>query len=1225
MVRIGLAAFIWATALAGSACAADQPLYEPAPAWVKPVAIPKSPATTDGGPIKVLLYDEQSRFTPEGDAYYSEMAQQILTPQGLEALGNLQQVWDPTLETLAIHRLQIIRDGKVIDLLAGGRKFAVLRRETNLEWAMLDGRLTATFQPEDLRVGDVLDMALTLTRRDPALLGYASDVFHPTYQGKAERLFERGVWSSDLPMRWRQTPGLAAARLSTSGGVTELLLDQTRVETPKPPTGAPPRFGDLGSLEVSQYRDWNELSGLMAPLYTTAATLPPGSAVAREAERIAREVKDPQGRALAALRLVEDQVRYVALAMNGGGLQPARAEDTWSRRFGDCKGKTVMLIALLRAMGIDAEPALVSTEWGDGMDARLPSVAWFDHVIVRAHIDGKTFWLDGTRAGDRALDPTWAPPYRWALPLTVPGAQLARLEPTPLAEPAVDQAFAIDASKGRTAAAPTIVTFTYRGEAAVEARASLASMPRADYERTLRENLAQAYSWLTLTTVDIKDNPAGGLVTLTLTGSARLDWTDVGGGATIYRVPGTAFGGGLAVREPGPGADAPYAVEFPTYSRNTWRIALPAGEPYQLIGADIDRTVAAMALHRRARIENGVLSIESSGRTLAPEFPAAEAEATSAALRELARSDVAVVAQARGSAAAEVPSTAKLAADQKAAEAGDRAAQARLGKRYAAGDGVPTDLAQALAWFRKAAAQGDLEGELQLGQALFYGRGTAPDPPAGAAWFRKAAEAGSAEGQRDMGYLYENGQGGLPRDEAQAIAWFEKAVAQGDSRAQGSLAHMYFMAIGVPRDLPKALALYRKAAAQGNPDAEYTLGMAALSGDGVPKDVGVYRSWMQKAADQGYPLAAFVLGRDMMQGENGAPVDPTGGLALIRRAADQGSVEARAALGYMLLAGQFASQDSDKGLALLTGAANEDYGPAEADLGLVYMAGIGGVPADDGQARLWLQKAADKRLPAAMTNLALLCRTGRGGPIDVATAFHLYYAAADQGWRDAEDALGDMYLNGLGTKADPAAAMVWLQAAAAQGSLSAARLVASLYASGRGIDPDETQAAYWFRKAADAGDVLAMASLGWMYIHGSGVPVDGAKAAELLRKAADAGVADAQSNLGFLYDHGLGVPQDLAEAMAWYAKAAAQGHSMGQVNVGFMYHQGRGVPRDDITAIEQFRKAADQGNMIGERLLGIALLNGEGAPQDVTSAKLWLQRAAQQGDAEASKALAQIP
>src|SRR3546814_6282045 len=78
-------------------------------------------------------------------------------------------------------------------------------------------------------------------------------------------------------------------------------------------------------------------------------------------------------------------------------LTPATAEETWQRRYGDCKGKTALLLALLARLGIEAEAVLANNSGGDdGLDERLPNPGMFDHVLVRARIDGKTYWLDGT-------------------------------------------------------------------------------------------------------------------------------------------------------------------------------------------------------------------------------------------------------------------------------------------------------------------------------------------------------------------------------------------------------------------------------------------------------------------------------------------------------------------------------------------------------------------------------------------------------------------------------------------------------------------------------------------------------------------------------------------------------------------------------------------------------------------------------------------------------------
>ncbi|WP_293366063.1 DUF3857 domain-containing protein [Phenylobacterium sp.] len=822
-----------ALAAGQGAHAADQPVYAPQPAWVKALPVPKPSTAPESGPVKTLLYAEQTRMTPEVDEYFYDFASQILSPQGLAALGNLQITWDPATETLVIHRLHILRGDQIIDLLSGGRKFAVIQRETNLDQAMLDGRLTATFQPEGLQVGDVVDLAYTLEQRDPALKGYSTHFAGLGHAGVASRVYFRTIWPSALPIQWKEAQGLRPPVTNISGGMTEVVVDELDIETPKPPVSAPARFGDLGNIVFSQYRDWAELSGLFAPLYDKTAVIKPGSPLKAEAARIAAANRDPRARALAALRLVEDQVRYVYLGMNDGGLTPADAEVTWSRRFGDCKGKTVLLVALLRELGIEAEPALVNSSGGDGLDARLPMVGWFDHAIVRARIAGKTYWFDGTRSGDRNLDSLVVPAWGWALPLAAGGVPLEKLVPQPLTEPTSDESTTIDASGGITAPAKTRITWLYRSELAVAVRATLASTPRADYERALREAMGKRSSWFKVDAIDIREETSADAVRITFDGTAKLDWTHFSDG-DVYRVPGTNFGGQVASRQPGFNADAPYLVPYPAYNHVSWRIVLPFGPRYSLIGQDIDRTVAGLALKRTERIDAGVLTVDITLRALAPEYPASEADDAAQTWRDLSRRDVAVVLPPATTAPALVTSiptvTAKpltgrpapalniapappartsspapasaanspsavtayaetalgLVSDKAGAAKGDAAAQYRLSQRLAHGDGIEKDPAQAMSWLQKAAAAGNPDAEVALAEAYASGRGVPADTGKALALVRSAADHGAAAGQRRLGEAYLRGEG-LRMDLAMAVSWLQKAADQGDVEARREL------------------------------------------------------------------------------------------------------------------------------------------------------------------------------------------------------------------------------------------------------------------------------------------------------------------------------------------------------------------------------------------------------------------------------------------------------
>lgn len=630
-------ALMIAWASAGTAIAADQPEIGPPPAWVKPVALPEMTDQGDGAAVRVLLQDQQIALEPGQRTVYTEFAIQIQTPQGLAA-GNISLPWRPETDVLTVHKLHILRGGKVIDVLGSGQTFSVIRRETNLESAMLDGILTANIQPEGLQVGDVIDMAGTVISRDPTLKDHVETLGGGWDTMPVERAHLRIQWPSSMPVRLRRTDGFPELKRTTNEAMTSVELSLTDVEPYQLPDGAPGRFRIGRMVELTDFQSWADLSMLMAPLYTKAAVLPAEGPLRAELARIEALSPDKIERAEAALALVQDRVRYVALSMGQGGLVPADAETTWSRRFGDCKGKTALLLALLHALDIEAVPVAVSTALGDGLDQRLPMVGLFDHVLVRATIKGRDYWLDGTRTGDKRLDAIRTPAFGWGLPLVADRGALVRMMPPPLDEPTEVVEIRMDASAGLTVPAPVRIERTTRGDAAVALNMTLANLTPGARERRLREYWKDNYDFIDVTSVSADFDPQSSEQRLVMEGKARMDWD----GGT-YETDGTDVGYKADFsREPGLNSDAPFAVPYPYYTRTIETIILPPGFDNFATGdnAEVDQVAGGIEYRRHATIEDGIFRIEKSERSVASEFPADDAPAEQAALRALAEKDV---------------------------------------------------------------------------------------------------------------------------------------------------------------------------------------------------------------------------------------------------------------------------------------------------------------------------------------------------------------------------------------------------------------------------------------------------------------------------------------------------------------------------------------------------------------------------------------------------------
>lgn len=614
-----------------SAARADETAlhYGPAPAWAKPPPAPTRQAPLAGAPLQLLLWDTQSVLRPEGEDTYFAYSAKILSPQGL-ALGNLTQVWDPQTESVTVNRLAIRRGDQVIDVLATD-KFDLLRREQNLEQAMLDGRLTAHVEIKGLQVGDILDFAVTRTHRDPLLAG------HPQFamglpQGSMEgRLRVLSTWTSAAKVAVRMTPDLP----KSAPGAHQLDVEADGLAPLTPIDHAPGRYQARRFMQVSGFSSWRDISALMAPLYASAAALAADSPVKAEAAKIRAATPDPQLRMMQALALVQDQVRYVFVGLDSGGYRPARADDTWSRRFGDCKGKTVLLLALLKELGVEAEPVMADINGGDGLNERLPMLA-FNHVLVRARVGGKSYWLDGTRSGDTVLKELETYPYGWGLPVRTVGADLERHDKPPLAYPASEMLLKVDATAGLDAPAAISVDVVLRGDAAYAANRGLAAVPREQAYQGLINGFHKDYPWIDIKTVTWAYDPARREMAWKMSGSGKMDWANDTAGRPWrwFEVDDSGFGRIDPVTRPKEQDQAAsYAVNFPAYDRWVVAVRLPKTAKDGVLGfdgGDVTETIGGRRLFRRARMQGEYMLMYRSVRSLGPEITAAEAQASEA-------------------------------------------------------------------------------------------------------------------------------------------------------------------------------------------------------------------------------------------------------------------------------------------------------------------------------------------------------------------------------------------------------------------------------------------------------------------------------------------------------------------------------------------------------------------------------------------------------------------
>jgi len=621
-----------------------RPTIAPPATWVLPAAIPPAPDKVEGAAIVDLLLDQQVHLIEGGVAVYRGNIYRIATTQGLDA-GALQVNWDPSLETLAIHRFRILRDGKAIDLLGTGNKLQVVQREKNLENATLDGELTASQQGEDLRVGDIIDVAYTITRKDPATGGRLGGLYGPQDGWTYGRYRLRVTWPKGRTVQWRASPGAVQPKLTQTGDQTELLADASNVVTQRAPSNAPARFGLVNLVDVTEFSDWPQVSRRFATLFADAAKLPADSPLHAQIAQIAAASPDPLRRAERALALVEEQVRYLYIGIDDGGYVPAPADQTWQRRFGDCKGKTALLIALLNGLGISARPVLVNTETGDATAHRLPTMAGFDHVLVEAQIGGKAYWLDGTRQGDTRLDRLEAPDYQVGLPATSEGSGLIAVKPLVPDGPQTVTSLTLDASAGIETPAKASAEIRFHGESGAGMRMKYAGLSHTELDRELKKLWRGTYDFITPDAVAATQEEPSGDFVITLRGKVKMDWYS-NGTARWYELDRARLGWKIETTRDGELIpDAPFAFTFPEWWANHEVVILPPSDAkaagFTMQARNVDRVVGDLfAFHRKVTLAKDTVTMDNDTRALRSELPASEADAVRATMQELSSDGV---------------------------------------------------------------------------------------------------------------------------------------------------------------------------------------------------------------------------------------------------------------------------------------------------------------------------------------------------------------------------------------------------------------------------------------------------------------------------------------------------------------------------------------------------------------------------------------------------------
>ncbi|MDX8502926.1 DUF3857 domain-containing protein [Mesorhizobium sp. VK4C] len=391
--------------------------------WIKSVDVPSAdPARGDQikNGISWLLADEQIIHRDYGYDDYSRTVYRIVDRPGLEQGASIDLQFDPSRHKVTLNHLRIVRDGQVLDRL-DDVKFDIFRQEKDAEKGVFDGWLTAHVNIDDVRVGDVVDYGETYEITPLVGKGLFFYSFSTEWEEPAGLIRTSIIWQAAQPLAIKPRGTGIKPAISTSGTDTTYLWEIANPKPIKVEENVPVEFPGWGSIDVSSTASWQSVIDAVQPYYKPATAFPP--AFAAKLDEIAARHPLPEDRMIQAMRLVQDEIRYVSLSIGSGSYIPRDPATVIQSGFGDCKDKALLLASALARLGVSAQVALADLDHGRALDQHLPALRDFDHAIVKATIGAKIYWLDATnylQGGDASNFPQ--PDYGFALPVFGSGA-----------------------------------------------------------------------------------------------------------------------------------------------------------------------------------------------------------------------------------------------------------------------------------------------------------------------------------------------------------------------------------------------------------------------------------------------------------------------------------------------------------------------------------------------------------------------------------------------------------------------------------------------------------------------------------------------------------------------------------------------------------------------------------------------------------------------------------
>ncbi len=127
------------------------------------------------------------------------------------------------------------------------------------------------------------------------------------------------------------------------------------------------------------FQSWQEVGSWYLGL--TNGRRDASAQIREKVQQLTASPPEPLAKMQALAAFVQTDIRYVAIELGVGGVQPHPAGEVLTHGYGDCKDKVTLLSSMLKEIGIESYYVLINTERGSVTAATPPNLG-FNHAII---------------------------------------------------------------------------------------------------------------------------------------------------------------------------------------------------------------------------------------------------------------------------------------------------------------------------------------------------------------------------------------------------------------------------------------------------------------------------------------------------------------------------------------------------------------------------------------------------------------------------------------------------------------------------------------------------------------------------------------------------------------------------------------------------------------------------------------------------------------------------